>query len=482
LACIGFAAHAQPTLTLDQALRLAQDRSRQLLAQDYAAASAREMAVAAGQLPDPTLTAGINNLPINGPDRFSLTRDFMRMRSVGVMQQLTRGDKRAARAARFEREAEGAQAGRTLALANLQRDTALAWLDRHYQERVREVLTAQRDEARLQIDAADAAYRGGRGAQADVFSARAAVAQIEDRIAQAERPGRDRQQQAGALGRRSGRSSVRGRTEYGGMGMAAMPAGVGADTVPQSIAQGEEATRKHIAAGIKAGDTDPSTGKKILYYHDPMVPGNKFDKPDKSPFMNMMLVPVYADSDTDASKVTVSPRIQQNLDVRTALVTEGTLSLQVSAVGNIAFNERDQAIVQARATGFVERLHVRATLDRVAKGQPLVDLYVPDWIAAQEEFLSIRRMQGTELAPLVDGARQRMRLAGMNESQIRLVESSGRTQPRITLASPISGVLVGVQRVILACNPRDWENEIHPNRRGYGKLAATWAPVIAQLG
>ena len=67
--------------------------------------------------------------------------------------------------------------------------------------------------------------------------------------------------------------------------------------------------------------------------------------------MNMMLVPVYVDSDADASKVTVSARTQQNLGVRTALVAEGTLSPQLSAVGNIAYNERDQAVVQARATG-----------------------------------------------------------------------------------------------------------------------------------
>jgi outer membrane protein TolC len=184
--CAASIAFAQPVLTFDQALRLAQDRSRQLVAQDYAAASAREMAVAAAQLPDPTLTAGINNLPINGADKFSLTRDFMTMRSVSVMQEFTRDDKRQARAARFEREAEVAQAGRTQMLANLQRDTALAWLDRYYQERMREVLTAQRDEARLQIEAADAAYRGARGSQADVFAARTAVAQIEDRIAQAD--------------------------------------------------------------------------------------------------------------------------------------------------------------------------------------------------------------------------------------------------------------------------------------------------------
>jgi outer membrane protein TolC len=180
-------ARAEPVLTLESALRLAQDRSRQLVAQDAAASASRDMAVAAAQLPDPSLKAGINNLPINGPDRFSLTRDFMTMRSIGVAQELTRSDKRTARAARFEREAEAAVAGRELALANLQRDTALAWLDRYYQARMRELLVAQRDEARLQVEAADAAYRGGRGSQADVFAARSAVAVIEDRIAQTER-------------------------------------------------------------------------------------------------------------------------------------------------------------------------------------------------------------------------------------------------------------------------------------------------------
>lgn len=215
-----------------------------------------------------------------------------------------------------------------------------------------------------------------------------------------------------------------------------------AEPLPQSIAEGEEATRRHISAGIKAGDTDPATGRKILYYHDPMVPGNKFDKPAKSPFMDMMLVPVYADGGTDQGKVTVSPRVQQNLGVRTALVTEGTLSPEVAAVGSIAFNERDQAIVQARAGGFVERLHVRATLDRVGKGQPLVDIYVPDWVAAQEEFLSLKRMPGNDLAGLIDGARQRMRQAGMNEEQILLVERTGKAQARTTIHAPVGGIVV----------------------------------------
>lgn len=242
-----------------------------------------------------------------------------------------------------------------------------------------------------------------------------------------------------------------GMSRGSAMGAPEMPAatqntspapGTATGEVPQSIAQGEDATRRHISAGLKAGDTDPVTGSRILYYHDPMVPASKFDKPAKSPFMDMMLVPVYGQNESDQGKVTVSPRIQQNLGVRTASVTEGTLSPSVSAVGSIAFNERDQAIVQARATGYVERLYVRATLDRVSKGQPLVDLYVPEWIAAQEEFLAIRRMQGADLAPLVDGARQRMRLAGMTDEQIGRVETSGRAQARITLTAPVGGVVV----------------------------------------
>ena len=186
-AALGLTAHAQQPLTLDQALRLAQERSRQLSAQDAAVAAAREMSAAAGQRPDPTLKTGLNSLPINGPDRFSLTRDSFTMLSVGVTQELTRQDKLKARSARFDREADAAEAGRALALATLRRDTAMAWLDRHYQERMRELLQVQRSETALQIEAAEAAYRGGRGTQSDVFAARSAVAQLDDRIRQAER-------------------------------------------------------------------------------------------------------------------------------------------------------------------------------------------------------------------------------------------------------------------------------------------------------
>jgi Cu(I)/Ag(I) efflux system membrane fusion protein len=189
------------------------------------------------------------------------------------------------------------------------------------------------------------------------------------------------------------------------------------------------------------GAVDPATGRKVLYWHDPMVPGQKFDKPGKSPFMDMQLVPVYADESGDEGRVSISPRVQQNLGIRTAQVTSGKLASAVEAVGSVAYNERDVALVQARSNGFVERLFVRAPLDPVKKGQPLAEVYVPDWVAAQEEFLTVKRMQGPGSEGLVDAARQRMRLAGMTAGQVRVVESSGRVQPRLTISAPISGVV-----------------------------------------
>ena len=175
-------AHAADTaLTLSEALRLAAERSRQLAAQDSAAMASREMAAAAGQLPDPTLKFGVENLPVNGPDAYSLTSDFMTMRRIGVMQEFTRGEKRQLRAERLEREADRTLAEKSATLATIQRDTALAWLDRYYAEamaaQVAELIAA----SRLEIEAADSAYRSGRGGQADVFAARSAVVALEDR-------------------------------------------------------------------------------------------------------------------------------------------------------------------------------------------------------------------------------------------------------------------------------------------------------------
>ena len=198
--------------------------------------------------------------------------------------------------------------------------------------------------------------------------------------------------------------------------------------------------RTPAAAAQKAGDIDPQTGKRILYWHDPMVPAQRFDRPGKSPFMDMQLLPVEEGA-AEAGAVEISSRLQQNLGIRTALVTRGPLDREIAAAATVGYDERDVALVQARANGFIEHLRVRATLDPVRQGEPLADLYVPDWVAAQEEYLAVKGLKSPGAADLLEGARQRMRLAGMTDDLIRAFEASGKVQSRITVTAPITGVI-----------------------------------------
>lgn len=176
---------AEP-LTLAEAQRIAISRSPQLAANEASASATRRMAQVAAQLPDPVLKLGVDNLPVNGPDRFSLTRDFMTMRRIGLMQELPALEKRQLRAQRVAQDAIRLQAERELVAANLRRDTALAWLERYYALALRKLLSQQIDQARVQVEAAEASYRGAKGSQADVFAARSAVSLLEDKLSQAE--------------------------------------------------------------------------------------------------------------------------------------------------------------------------------------------------------------------------------------------------------------------------------------------------------
>lgn len=178
---------SQAFLTIDRAVALAVADSRRVVATEAQALASRERSIAAGQRTDPVLKLGLNNLPIDGADRYSVTRDFMTMRSVGVMQEFTRADKLGARRDRAEREVGLANAMRRETVAEVQRDTALAWLERSYQETVREQLRQQIEQAEAQVQAAEVQYRSGRGAQADVYAARSEVEAINDRVDEVDR-------------------------------------------------------------------------------------------------------------------------------------------------------------------------------------------------------------------------------------------------------------------------------------------------------
>jgi len=177
-------ARAEP-LTLESAQRRAIERSQLVRAQDASALASGEMAVAARQLPDPVVRIGIDNLPVEGGDAFSLTRDFMTMRRIGITQEFTRGDKRELRGERYQREAARSRAEQRGTVAQIARDTALAWLDCWYAEAIAAQLARQIETAEREIEAAEAAYRGGRASQADVISGRAVLAQLQDRSLEA---------------------------------------------------------------------------------------------------------------------------------------------------------------------------------------------------------------------------------------------------------------------------------------------------------
>ena len=170
----------------------------------------------------------------------------------------------------------------------------------------------------------------------------------------------------------------------GALAVAAVGAGAGSWWAHHSMS---------AAAGAGTAPASADAGRKVLYWHDPMYPQQRFDKPGKSPFMDMDLVPVYADDAPAAAPgVKIDPALVQNLGVRTAVAEKGRLARSVDAVGTVAFDERAVEIVQSRTAGYVERLFVRAPLDPVRKGEPLARLFVPEWAGAQhEEALDVAR-------------------------------------------------------------------------------------------
>lgn len=186
------------------------------------------------------------------------------------------------------------------------------------------------------------------------------------------------------------------------------------------------------AAAASAGE------RKVLYWHDPMVPGQRFDKPGKSPFMDMQLQPVYADEASD-SGVKVSAQVQQNLGIRTATVKRADVGSSFDAVGTVQFDERLSVAVQTRTSGYLERLAVRAPMERVAKGQVLGTVFAPEWLGPLNDIVALKRAGVS--AEVLDAARERTRAMSIPAELVRQAEAGGTPQARYTLVAPASGVV-----------------------------------------
>lgn len=193
----------------------------------------------------------------------------------------------------------------------------------------------------------------------------------------------------------------------------------------------------HSEAAPAAASSAANGDRKVLYWYDPMSPQQKFDKPGKSPFMDMQLVPKYAD-EAPAGGVAVDPRVAQMLGVRTATVEKQRIGSTLQVPATVQLNERDVAILQARTAGFVQRVARLAPGDVVAAGAFIAELLVPEWAGAQQEFLAVRR---TGDQALTAASRQRLALMGMSSSLIQQVERTGQVQALTTVNAPMGGVL-----------------------------------------
>ena len=182
--------------------------------------------------------------------------------------------------------------------------------------------------------------------------------------------------------------------------------------------------------------------RKVLFWYDPMYPNTRFDKPGKSPFMDMDLVPKYADEESavaGAQGVRIDPTQTQNLGVKTAAVTRGPLRYAQTFPANISYKEYQYVIMQARAAGFINKVYPLTVGDKVKQGTPLLELTIPDWVEAQSEYLLLQETGGT--ATQVEGILERLRLAGMPDDDIRRLKATRKIQTRFTLKAPIDGVI-----------------------------------------
>ena len=205
---------------------------------------------------------------------------------------------------------------------------------------------------------------------------------------------------------------------------------------------------------LKAGMVDPETGKKIKYWTSPMDPTYIRDEPGKSP-MGMDLVPVYEEEGEDkepASTIRIDPVTMQNMGVRLGRVQRKSLVKDIRTLGNIIFDETKIFTVTTKFNGWIEKLYVNFVGDAVKKGQPLFEIYSPELVTAQQEYLlaldQYNRLSNSSYARVRGGAerllkasRTRLRFWDLTEAQIEKIGKTGNIKKTVTVYSPASGVV-----------------------------------------
>lgn len=206
---------------------------------------------------------------------------------------------------------------------------------------------------------------------------------------------------------------------------------------------------------LKAGMVDPSNGKRIKYWVAPMDPGFVSDKPGKSP-MGMELVPVYqeqGDEKLPSSTIRIDSATIQNMGVRIAPVTKEVLKKTIRTYGSVTYDEKRIYAVSTKFDGWIERLYVDFEGEKVRKGQPLFEIYSPELVSAQQEYM-LALEQYRSLAEsaypdirqsarrLLEAARIRLRYWDLSEQQIEQIGKQGRVRKTLVVYSQANGVVI----------------------------------------
>ncbi|MFH1336785.1 MAG: efflux RND transporter periplasmic adaptor subunit [Candidatus Zixiibacteriota bacterium] len=199
-----------------------------------------------------------------------------------------------------------------------------------------------------------------------------------------------------------------------------------------------------------SSETKPIGERKIKYWKSSMDPTFVSDKPGKDQ-MGMDLVPVYEDQVQEGA-ISVDPVTVQNMGIRTAMVEEKELTRTIRTVGNVDYNEELLYTVNAKISGWIEKLYVGNTGDPVKKGQPLLEIYSPELVSTQQEYLTaLKNFQQLKDSPypearrgaeeLLKSTRQRLLYWDISAEQIDKLEKSGEVKKTMILYSPANGVV-----------------------------------------
>ena len=202
----------------------------------------------------------------------------------------------------------------------------------------------------------------------------------------------------------------------------------------------------------------PGGERKLLYYRNPMGLADTSPVPKKDS-MGMAYLPVYADAaGDDAGTVTISPGKIQTLGVRTEMVAARVVVRTVRAVGTVQFDERRLAVVNSKFEGWIEKLIVNTTGQAVRRGEPMLEVYSPDLVAAEQEFLIARDAMGHmggadaaargSAATLREAALTRLRNWDIPAAEVEQLARTGKVTRTLTLRAPVDGVVIDKPAVL----------------------------------